>query len=40
VLVHGSGASIKLYSDPANLSGASWGCGTGNCRILDQLLGY
>ena len=40
VLVHGSGSSIKLYTDPTNLSGGAWGCGTGNCRVLDQLLGY
>ena len=40
VKVHGPGASITLFSDLNDLSGAGWGCGASNCRILDQLLGY
>lgn len=40
VQVHGTSASIKIYSDLNDLSGAGWGCGASNCRILDQLLGY
>ena len=35
-----SGASITLYSDLSNTSGNNWGCGSANCRILDQVWGY
>jgi hypothetical protein len=31
------GAPITLYSDLSNLTGNDWGCGSANCRILDQL---
>ena len=40
VLYNGPGASITLYSDLSNLSGNQWGCGTANCRILNQVRGY
>jgi len=40
VLEHGAGASITLLSDLSNTSGNNWGCGSGNCRILDQVWGY
>jgi len=28
---------ITIYSNLSDLSGSAWGCGTANCRILDQL---
>lgn len=31
---------ITIYSNLSDLSGSAWGCGTGNCRIIDQLVGY
>ncbi len=40
VLEHGPGASITLSSDLSNTSGNNWGCGSANCRILDQVWGY
>lgn len=36
---YGPGAAITLYSNLSDLSGSGWGCGTNNCRILDQLVG-
>jgi len=38
-----SGLSVNnidliLYTDLSNESGASWGCGAANCRIIDYLL--
>ena len=40
VLVGGTGTSITIYSNLSNTSGAAWGCGASNCRILDQVYGY
>jgi hypothetical protein len=40
VLVHGSTSTITIYSNLSDGSGAAWGCGFDNCRILDQLLAY
>jgi hypothetical protein len=40
VLVHGSTSTITIYSNLRDGSGAAWGCGFDNCRILDQLLAY
>ena len=40
VLVGGPGTSITIYSNLSNTSGDAWGCGAGNCRILDQVYGY
>ena len=40
VLVHGPGTDITLTSDLSNTSGNNWGCGSANCRILDQVFGY
>jgi hypothetical protein len=31
-----SGRPIEIYFDDADLSGNNWGCGTGNCRIIQQ----
>ncbi len=31
---------ITIYSDLSDLSGSAWGCGTANCRVIDQLVGY
>jgi hypothetical protein len=31
---------ITIYSNLSDTSGSAWGCGTGNCRIIDQLVGY
>jgi hypothetical protein len=30
--------AITIYSNLSDLSGSAWGCGTANCRIIDQLL--
>ena len=40
VLVGGAGTTITLYSDLSNTSGAGWGCGASNCRIIDLVYGY
>ena len=40
VLVHGPTTSITIYSNLSDTSGAAWGCGASNCRIIDYLLGY
>ena len=31
---------ITIYSNLSDLSGVAWGCGTANCRIIDQLAAY
>jgi hypothetical protein len=40
VLEHGINATLTLYSELSNTSGNAWGCGSANCRILGQLIGY
>jgi hypothetical protein len=40
VLENGKGSSITINSDLSDTSGAAWGCGADNCRIIDYLLGY
>ena len=40
VKVHGAATSITIFSDLSDTSGAGWGCGASNCRIIDYLLGY
>jgi len=35
----GDGA-ITIYSDLSNTAGIAWGCGSANCRVIDQLVGY
>ena len=40
VLVGGTGTTITIYSNLSNTSGAAWGCGADNCRIIDQVYGY
>jgi len=40
VLLNGPATDITLDSDLSNTSGNSWGCGSANCRILDQVHGY
>jgi hypothetical protein len=40
VLINGTSAPITLWSNLSDTSGAAWGCGGSNCRILDQMLGY
>ena len=40
VLRNGAGSSITLLSDLNNTTGENWGCGSANCRILDQVFGY
>jgi hypothetical protein len=31
---------ITIYSNLSDLSGSAWGCGTANCRIIDQLFAH
>ena len=33
-----SDGPITIYSNLNDLSGSAWGCGTANCRIIDQLV--
>ena len=40
VLVGGTGTTITIYSNLSNITGEAWGCGTSNCRIIDQVYGY
>lgn len=40
VLEHGTNSSIKFSSNLNDVSGAAWGCGAANCRIIDYLEGY
>ena len=40
VLENGVGSSITIYSNVSDTSGNAWGCGMGNCRIIDYLSGY
>lgn len=40
VLENGLGSSITILSDLSDVSGAAWGCGADNCRIIDYLYGY
>ena len=40
VLENGSSASITILSNLGDTSGDTWGCGAGNCRIIDYLYGY
>jgi hypothetical protein len=40
VLTNGSSSSITIYSNLSDTTGAAWGCGASNCRIIDYLLGY
>jgi hypothetical protein len=35
VLQHARGSAVTLSSNLSDTSGAAWGCGAGNCRILD-----
>ena len=35
VLQHVRGSAVTLSSNLSDLSGGTFGCGTGNCRILD-----
>jgi hypothetical protein len=37
--IHGTAASIMILSDLADISGASWGCGASNCRLIAYLYG-
>jgi hypothetical protein len=37
VLVRGTTTSITIYSDLSDISGNAWGCGSSNCRIIDQV---
>jgi hypothetical protein len=32
------GGPLTIYSDLSDTSGSAWGCGTSNCRIIDQLV--
>jgi hypothetical protein len=40
VFENGLGSSITIQSNLSDTSGESWGCGYGNCRIIDYLNGY
>ena len=40
VLVGGTETTITILSNLSNTSGAAWGCGASNCRIIDQVYGY
>jgi len=40
VLENGVGSSITIQSNLSDTSGTAWGCGSGNCRIVDYLDGY
>lgn len=40
VLANGTSSAITIYSNLSDTSGAAWGCGASNCRIIDYLLGY
>jgi hypothetical protein len=36
---HGTNAAITILSDLSDTSGASWGCGAANCRIIAYMYG-
>jgi hypothetical protein len=40
VQVYGVGTSITIESNLSDVSGAAWGCGASNCRIIDYLVGF
>jgi len=35
-----SDGPMTIYSNLNDLSGSAWGCGTANCRIIDQLAAH
>jgi hypothetical protein len=40
VLMNGTSSNIILYSNLEDVSGNAWGCGSANCRIINQVRGY
>jgi hypothetical protein len=39
LLQNPTGAAIRILSNLSDTSGAAWGCGGANCRIIDYLPG-
>jgi hypothetical protein len=40
VAENGAASPITIYSNLSDTSGAAWGCGASNCRIIDYITGY
>ena len=40
VAENGTGTSITILTNLDDVTGAGWGCGGANCRIIDYVTGY
>lgn len=37
--IHGAAAQLTILTNLSDISGAAWGCGAANCRIISYMYG-